>query len=187
MTLKEKLQMDTNGLIAHGPVTIAFFGDSVTHGCFEDGVFDFDAVYHAKLARMLHWDYPTMPVNIINAGIGGITAKTSLPRLHRDVISHHPDLAVVCFGLNDVNDTVEEYTEALGQIFQALGAAGIPAVFLTPTLPGHILHLVGSFCCQTAGGIVSRHHQNSHGTGSSTKSRCDRPSFCMHVSPSFLS
>ncbi|MBP3648470.1 MAG: SGNH/GDSL hydrolase family protein [Clostridia bacterium] len=134
MTLKEKLQMDTNGLIAHGPVNIAFFGDSVTHGCFEDGVFDFDAVYHAKLARMLHRDYPTIPVNIINAGIGGITAQTSLPRLHRDVISHHPDLAVVCFGLNDVNDTVEEYTAALHQIFQALGEAGIPTVFLTPNM-----------------------------------------------------
>lgn len=134
MTLNEKLQMDTQGLIQHGPVNIAFFGDSVTHGCFEDGVFDFEAVYHAKLARMLHRDYPTMPVNIINAGIGGITAQTSLPRLHRDVISHHPDLVVVCFGLNDVNDTVEEYTAALSQIFQSLKDADIPTVFLTPNM-----------------------------------------------------
>ena len=32
MTVREKLNLDMKGLIAHGPVTIVAFGDSVTHG-----------------------------------------------------------------------------------------------------------------------------------------------------------
>lgn len=134
MKISEKLQLGFEGLIAHGAVNIVFLGDSVTHGCFEDDNFDFDAVYHAKLARMLHKAYPYMPVNMINAGIGGITAQGSLARLERDVLCHNPDLVVVCFGLNDVNGTLEEYTGALNAIFTALKEKGIPTVFLTPNM-----------------------------------------------------
>lgn len=115
-------------------MNIAFLGDSVTHGCFEDGRFDFDAVYHAKLRRMLHGENPFMPINIINAGIGGITAKASLPRLERDVLCHHPELVVVCFGLNDVGGPLEEYTEALHAIFAALKEREIPTIFMTPNM-----------------------------------------------------
>lgn len=134
MKLSEKLRLGFEGLIEHGAVNIVFLGDSVTHGCFEDDTFDFDAVYHAKLARMLHRDFPYMPVNMINAGIGGITAQGSLARLERDVLCHRPDLVVVCFGLNDVNGTLEEYTAALRAIFAALQDRQIPTVFLTPNM-----------------------------------------------------
>jgi len=115
-------------------VTLAFLGDSVTHGCFEDDVFDYESVYHAKLARMLHRDHPIVPVNVINAGIGGTTAKASLARLERDVIAHHPDLAVVCFGLNDVTGPIEDYESAMDEIFRRLKEAGIPAALLTPNM-----------------------------------------------------
>lgn len=134
MKLCEKLRLSCADLTQHGTVTMVFLGDSVTHGCFEDDVFDFEAVYHAKLARMLHRDHPVMPVNMINAGIGGTTAQASLARLDRDVISHHPDLAVVCFGLNDVNGTLEAYESAMDEIFRCLKEASIPAVLLTPNM-----------------------------------------------------
>ncbi|MBE5801629.1 MAG: GDSL family lipase [Clostridiales bacterium] len=162
MRIIEKLQMDCDGITRHGPVNMVFLGDSVTHGNFEDGVFDYDAVYHARLARMLHRDYPMMPVNMINAGIGGITAKGSLARLDRDVLSHHPDLTVVCFGLNDINETLEEYTGALSTIFQTLRGAEIPTIFLTPnmlntyvdeadTLPALMDYARFTCQCQTSG------------------------------------
>lgn len=134
MSIKERLQQRDEGLRTLGPVNIAFLGDSVTHGCFEDGVFDFDAVYHARLRRMLQAESPFMPVNIINAGIGGITAKASISRLERDVLCHHPELVVVCFGLNDVGGPLEEYTAALNEIFTVLNARKIPTVFMTPNM-----------------------------------------------------
>jgi len=68
----------------HGakPVTIAFFGDSVTKGCFEvvanlekEGSFitkhDSEFVYHAVLRQMLQTVFPEVPFNFINAGISG--------------------------------------------------------------------------------------------------------------------
>ena len=93
-----------------GPLTFAFLGDSVTQTCFElykksdgsiDAYYDAEAAYHHYLKRMLALLYPSVPVNILNAGIGGDNAPHGLERLERDVIVHHPDLAVVCYGLND--------------------------------------------------------------------------------------
>jgi len=132
--LSEKLTLTCADLTEHGPVTLAFFGDSVTHGYFVDDVPDYDAVYHARLTRMLHRDHPVVPINVINGGIGGTTAKASLARLERDVISHCPDLAVVCFGLNDVTGSIEDYAFAMDEIFRRLKEAAIPAALLTPCM-----------------------------------------------------
>ena len=128
------------------PVTLAFLGDSVTQGCFEiytksDGnietVYDKNNAYHAHLAQMLAVLYPSVPVNIINAGISGDNAPHGFERLERDVISHAPDLAVVCFGLNDCGagkDGLEKYVRALEGIFSALQSAGIETLFMTPNM-----------------------------------------------------
>lgn len=134
MTIKERMTQRDESLHTLGPVNIVFLGDSVTHGNFEDGVFDYEAVYHARLGQMLRRGNPFMPLNIINAGIGGTTAQFALQRLERDVLCHHPELVVICFGLNDVNGPLEEYTAALNGIFSALKGRNIPAIFLTPNM-----------------------------------------------------
>ena len=127
-------------------VTLAFLGDSVTQGCFEvykkdDGgvetYFDKNSAYHAHLARMLAETFPNVPVNIVNAGVSGSNAVHGLERLERDVIARSPDLAVVCFALNDSCGGLEKlgvYTEALGKIFDRLQEAGIETVFMTPNM-----------------------------------------------------
>lgn len=70
--------------------TIAFLGDSVTHGVFEISetgyTFDFDNVYHAQLRRMLTGICPNATVNIINAGVNGGGAPRGAERLERDVL-----------------------------------------------------------------------------------------------------
>ena len=64
-------------------VTLAFLGDSVTQGCFEiyktspdsiETVFDKNSAYHAQLAQMLAVLFPSVPVNIVNAGVSGSNA-----------------------------------------------------------------------------------------------------------------
>ena len=66
-----------------GPVTIAFLGDSVTQGCFEvyekskgeiETVFDKNHAYHNYVAKIFSILFPSVPVNIINAGISGGSA-----------------------------------------------------------------------------------------------------------------
>ena len=132
MKITEKLSLDINGLIEHGAINIVIFGDSVSHGSF-NGYHDYDAVYHNLLRRKLNKLRDTIPVNMINSAIGGTTAKASLKRLERDVFSHHPDLVIVCFGLNDVNGTKEEYLSSLEEIFAKCKEAS-DVIFLTPNM-----------------------------------------------------
>lgn len=120
-------------------VTLAFFGDSVTHGYFESfngmhGTTDYDAVYHTLLRRRLAALYPDAKVTVINAGVGGDNAQKGLARLEADVIEKSPDAAVVCFGLNDINNALDGYTSALGEIFDRLQAADIEVIFMTPNM-----------------------------------------------------
>ena len=114
MKVKEKLLMDLDGLCEHGPITIVAFGDSVTHGCIRG--MDYENVYWNCLRKKLNAYRNYVPVNMINAGIGGTLAKTSVARLDKHVLNHDPDLVIICYGLNDSNGTKQEYLDALKQI-----------------------------------------------------------------------
>ncbi len=130
-----------------GSPVIAFLGDSVTHGAFElvdhgsyNCNFDHDAVYHARLRRMLLEVNPWLPVNVINAGVAGDNAIMGAARVDRDIIAHRPDICVVNFCLNDLSETVEEYIAAMRGIFEKLQAAGIRAILLTPSMLNTYVH-----------------------------------------------
>lgn len=130
-----------------GAPLVAFFGDSVTHGAFEcietagaDCVFDFDAVYHAVFARELRCINPWLPVSVLDAGVSGGSARSGLARMERDVIVHRPDLCVVNFALNDVNDPLDVYCASLSEVFDRLSAAEIPTVLLTPNMLNTYVH-----------------------------------------------
>ena len=146
MEIMKKFAQKAAANETHDAITLAFFGDSVTQGCFEllertDGGFDNchdrQHVYHTYLAQIFSVLYPTVPVNIINAGIAGTSAEFGLTRVERDVIAHKPDLTVVCFGLNDCGKEqqgLETYISALGKIFDRLEEAGSEIIFMTPNM-----------------------------------------------------
>ena len=134
MRVKDKILLDFEGLCQHGAITIVAFGDSVTHGAVGDGEINYETVYWNRLRCKINDVRNYIPVNVINSGIGGITAKASLDRMERDVFSHHPDLVIVCFGLNDVNGTLEDYISSLETIFAECNKRSIETVFLTPNM-----------------------------------------------------
>ncbi len=134
MRIKDKISLDLSGLIEHGPVNLVAFGDSVTHGCVAPGEYDYESVYWNRLRRKLNAVNPSMPVNAVDAGINGITAKASVGRIERDVLSHRPDLVIVCFGLNDVNGPLDEYLASLKEIFTACRSGERDTVFMTPNM-----------------------------------------------------
>lgn len=133
MTIKEKLQLDKMGLLAHGPINIVILGDSVSHAAFLD-YHDYDAVYWNVLRNKLYAVRNYVPINMICASVGGTTAKDALPRLSRDVLCHRPDLVIVCFGLNDVNGSLEDYLSSLREIFTRCRASGSDVIFLSPNM-----------------------------------------------------
>lgn len=125
------------------PVTIAFFGDSVTQGCFEcyarsetavGTVFDYQNAYSTRIREILNLLYPSVQINIINSGIAGDKASKALSRLEQDVLSFSPDLCVVSFGLNDSGlgeDHLSEYAHSIYTIVDTLTRNGIETIFLT--------------------------------------------------------
>lgn len=142
--LLEKLKNKNNSAKEHEGATVVFLGDSVTHGCFEvffDGkkyhpTFDEEHSYTAIFRRMVKTLYPAAQLNIVNSGISGNTAPKGLARLARDVLAHRPDLAVVCFGLNDCvagPEGIETYKTALREIVKQILATGADVIVMTPS------------------------------------------------------
>lgn len=134
MKIKEKINMDLDGLIENGPITIVAFGDSVTHGAVAQGEIDYEGVYWNRLRKKILEKRNYVPVNVINAGIGGITASRSIQRLDKQVLAHNPDLVIVCFGLNDVNNDLDKFLNSLRQIFTKIDSNGVDVIFMTPNM-----------------------------------------------------
>lgn len=134
LNIKEKINLDYNGLVENGPITIVAFGDSITHGALGGGEINYETVYWNRLKQKINERRNYVPVNVINAGIGGITAKGSLGRLQSQALKHEPDLVIVCFGLNDVNGPLEDYLNSLKTIFKACLERGTETIFMTPNM-----------------------------------------------------
>ena len=133
MNVKEKLLLNREGLEEHGPINIVIFGDSVSHGAV-NGYFDYENVYWNILKKKLNQFRDYMPVNMINASIGGTSATKSVLRLENQVLCHRPDLVIVCFGLNDVNGELKYYKASLTKIFSSCKEAGSDVIFMTPNM-----------------------------------------------------
>lgn len=128
------------------PITIAFFGDSVTQGCFElyrkddenlETEFRVEESYALKFRSILQMLYPNVPVNMIHAGISGDNAPNGLKRIKRDVCAYKPDLTIFCFGLNDCGGgmkNLENYKNAVSGIIKELKDCGTEIIFLTPNI-----------------------------------------------------
>lgn len=134
MHIKDKILMEREGLEKEGPITIVAFGDSVTHGALSKGEINYETVYWERLRKKILAIRNYVPVNVINAGIGGITASQSVERTELQVLAHNPDLVIVCFGLNDINDELEAYLSALRAIFEKCKNHGTDIIFMTPNM-----------------------------------------------------
>lgn len=134
MLIKEKIHLNREGLEKYGPITIVAFGDSVTHGAVASAEMNYETVYWNRLRKKIIEFSNYVPVNVINAGIGGVSATTSLPRMDSQVLIHNPDLIIICFGLNDVNDPLEMYISSLTEIFDKAKKSGAEVIFMTPNM-----------------------------------------------------
>ena len=124
-------------------VTLAFFGDSVTHGEFEftngykESVHRPELVFHKLLADRIKAEFGT-EVTVINAGSGGNFSDDGLARIQTDVLDQKPDFCCVMFGTNDVTnarkgqEALDKYQQNMKEIIGKLQAENIEAVLMTP-------------------------------------------------------
>ncbi len=131
--IRELVTYNIEKYAARGPVNIVVCGDSVSHGAL-NGENDYDTVYHNRLRLMINKKWQSMPVNIINTAVGGKRANQALDNFERDVLPHRPDLVIICFGLNDVNNTMEAWHQNLGGLFDKCLENGLECVYMTPNM-----------------------------------------------------
>jgi alpha-L-fucosidase len=122
---------------------IAFVGNSIAM----DGGFYHD-IFLYYLTR-----YPGEKIRLYNCGIGGDVAAGIIHRLQPDVLSHHPDYAVLMVGMNDVNrdyysatsdsqpgialerrKTLETYFRNLDSLVRLILKSGCKLILQTPSI-----------------------------------------------------
>lgn len=126
-------------------VTLCFFGDSITEGCFEfnddfsDTSFKRDLGYPYKLQALIKNNL-NKDVHIINAGKSGNNTIKALRRFNSDVLSRRPDFCLVMFGSNDVVNIEwgefdqKTYLDNMTYIFNTLRENNIEIACMTPSM-----------------------------------------------------
>lgn len=158
MKILNKLRDKHRQMAQYPPATLGFLGDSITNGIFEvypcrdangnfaiSDVCQQDEGYVAHLSSLLHLLYPRAQLNVINAGVSGDNAPNAATRLDRDLLAYHPDLTVVCFGLNDMYfgmEKLRDYKNTLNTITKRLLEAGSDVILMTPPMAATYKHLM---------------------------------------------
>ena len=112
-----------------GPLTIVAFGSSSTYGT---GASAPDKTYPSRLAKLLASRFPSIEVNVLNRGVGGETAGTTLERIDTDVIAEHPDLVIWQVGTNDLLHDIDpaDAAELIRTGTERMKSAGIDVVLM---------------------------------------------------------
>lgn len=118
--LHRRLQEKVDDVCAR-PATYVAFGDSVTQGCMQAGVFEYGNVYHAVARRALEQRFYGTVVNVINSGVAGDNAAASRVRWDRDIFQYQPDLVTIMFGHNDAHAGEAGLDGFIGAIDELVG------------------------------------------------------------------
>jgi lysophospholipase L1-like esterase len=105
-------------------MTIAVIGGSITAGACASTE---QNRYGNQIAKWWQETFPKANIRLVNAGIGATGSNYGALRASRDVFSHHPDLVVVEYSVNDPNSRASAETLE-GLIRQILAQPNQPAV-----------------------------------------------------------
>ncbi|MBL4701058.1 MAG: hypothetical protein JKX85_07355 [Phycisphaeraceae bacterium] len=93
-------------------ITIVAFGDSITEAVRQE----LKNRWPEIVRRTLQEQFPSIEINLINAGVGGNTSREGLARIQEDVLKHQPDIIIFEFGNDQTPDperhvSLTEYKE----------------------------------------------------------------------------
>ena len=112
---------------------VVIYGDSITE----------QRLYSRFLQQYITCRYPEMKISFYNAGWSGDTAGGALKRLDRDVLSLHPTVVTLFFGMNDggyrkLDQTVlDTYRANMEGLIKALQEKNIRTIVYTPGCSDH--------------------------------------------------
>jgi lysophospholipase L1-like esterase len=120
------------------------FGDSFTEGIIallpRVLALSTPQSYPTKLAAMFAARYPEQAVTVVNEGYGGEQAADALPRLHRALSQHGPQVLLLMDGVNDLNagNSRQATVDAMEELIKAAVYRGVDVLVATlpPQRPG---------------------------------------------------
>jgi lysophospholipase L1-like esterase len=111
LRIRDGLPHILNKLKSGKPVTIAYFGGSITEA--GNG-------WREQSTAWLQAQYPKAKINSVNAAIGGTGSDLGVFRLRQHVLVHRPDLVFVEFAVNDSKKQPEEIYKAMEGIVRQI-------------------------------------------------------------------
>ncbi len=87
-------------------LVVAFFGGSITQGSLASSE---EKCYAHLFFEMLSERYPKARFTYVNAGIGGTGSYYGAMRLDEDLLAYRPDLVVLDFSVNDIDNVLPLY------------------------------------------------------------------------------
>lgn len=136
-------------------LNLNIFGDSISFGQLVSQHKTWAGRLALELENQFH---PYAKFVVQNLGVNGHTTRQALERIHYDVTSHHPDFALVQFGMNDCNywetdnghPRVSEkaFIANIQEIIEKIIACGTHHCFLNtnhPSAKGYFKHTSKSY------------------------------------------
>jgi hypothetical protein len=116
-------------------IRIAFLGDSFTFG---EGVKDHD-IFTKRIEDSLNKTNATENYECLNFGVGGYNSEQSLFMLRNIVINFKPDIAILCYTLNDVEPKLFYYDSKSKSVKRQPREAYIPEGLANKNPPNNII------------------------------------------------
>lgn len=114
-------------------VNVVCHGHSVPAGYFATPFVDtfhaYPHLWHVALKRR----FPFAVINMIVSAIGGENSEQGAQRFGTEVLSHHPDLVTIDYGLNDRRIGLQRAMAAWRAMIDAARCADVKVMLLTPT------------------------------------------------------
>jgi len=114
-------------------INIVFHGHSVPAGYFKTPRVNTLSAYPQLFLKKLKYIYPQAVVNVIVTAIGGENSVQGAKRFKKDVLTHHPDLILIDYALNDRGAGLQKANLAWNQMIRQAKKHGAKVILLTPS------------------------------------------------------
>jgi len=115
-------------------INIVCHGHSVPAGYFSTPFVDTFNAYPHLLHRKMKEKFPFAVINVIVTAIGGEDSESGALRFEKSVISHHPDIVAIDYGLNDRRIGLRSAELAWKSMIEKCLENNIKVLLLTPIL-----------------------------------------------------
>lgn len=116
----DKLTKTLKKLERGEPMTLLFFGDSITTGVNASGKLGFEPFadpWPILVKRALERLYPKARINYVNTAVGRKGTAWGIETLAENVLAYQPDMLILGFGMND-RFSSEEHVAELQQLIE---------------------------------------------------------------------